>query len=533
MKPWKLVLPVAALGLAALAMPAMANWKVAETPHFIYYSQAEEAELRDAVTRLETFDTLVRALTGNTKPANPVKVSIFEVATMDEVNRTLPYPSQGVGGYYSSTIEGPYLVTFRDNLRTGQYSARRTAKESIAWGPEVRQHEYLHHYMYQYFNANYPSWYTEGFAEYYGTMAFAADGVVEIGHAPHFRMNAIKGGSWIHVREILAAKSYADVRNVGALYAQGWLLTHFCAQNKERGAQLQNYLKAIAGGADYAEAAQAAFGDLDALNADLRAHMKNLGAMRLSLKPLDTGAFTVRELTNLEDQMMRYEIRKYSGFKASDLPLTLTAIRELRRADPDNIMALRIQAELENMAGEHDRALASTDRLLALDPGNVQGLTERGKALGAELAADASAGQWEQARQPLRQAIAASPIAIEPRVVLFNSFHAEGQLPSLEAQNRLVEAFTLLPQNDDIRYLLARDYEQRGYIEDAIAIIEPAAFGAFDGDQKEKKKRRRMLERAADLYTGVTVQEDPADMLKRLEAKRERTWDDASRTVLE
>lgn len=532
MNIFKYVLTASVAAAATYASPALANWKVAETEHFRYYSEADADELRETVMRLETFDTLVRALTNNTRPSNPVKVTMFEVANMADVNATFPYPSRGVGGYYSSTVEGPFLVTFRDNLRTGRNSARKAAKRSIAWGPEVRQHEYLHHYMYQYFNANYPSWYSEGFAEYYGTMYFPEDGVVEIGHAPHFRMDAIRGGSWVDVAELLTAKSYADIKDISALYAQGWLLTHMAAQKPERGKQLQEYLAAVSTGTDYETAATQAFGDLDALDKELREHRKDIQAMRLSLKPMDFGDIEVRELTDLESRLMRYEIRKNSGFEVSDLPLTLSAIREMRQEDPDNVMGLRIQAELEVMAGEYDNALMTTEKLLAIDNGNIQGLTERGRALIGKLDSNASAADWAEARAPLQEAIAASEVAIEPRVALFRSYLDQGIQPSLEAQNRLVEAFNLLPQNDEVRYLLARDFEQRGYVEDAIAVIKPAAFGAFDGDEKEKKKRKRYLEKYAEQYTNINSYEDAADMLDRLEAKRDGKWDEATQSIV-
>lgn len=516
----------------ALSSPAHAEWKVAETEHFIYYSEAPEAELRETVENLEKFDTLVRALTNNTRPANPVKVTMFEVATMDDVNATFPYPSRGVGGYYSSTLDGPFLVTFRDNLRTGRKSARRANTQSYAWGPEVRQHEYLHHYMYQYFNANYPSWYSEGFAEYYGTMAFEDDNVVEIGHAPFFRMNAIRGGSWVDAETLLSAKSYADVDDVSALYAQGWLLTHFAANNTERGKQLQEYLNAVATGADYGEAAKAAFGDLDQLNKELRQHRNNINAMRLSLKPMDFSDVTVRDLTPVEDSLMRYRIALYSGLEYSEIPLILNAVKDRRAANPDDIGGLEIQAQLENLAGKHEDALATTAKLLQLDPDNIEGLTERGKALVGNLEASAPQAEWDEARDPLREAIAASAIAIEPRVALFTSFEKQGQQASITAQNRLVEAFQLLPQNDEIRYLLARDFEQRGLVDDAIAIIEPAAFGTFDGDDSEKRRRDRALRRYSAQYSNINNYESPKEMLDRLVAKRDGNWDEANNTFI-
>lgn len=517
---------------SALSTPAHAEWKVAETEHFIYYSEAPEAELRETVENLEKFDTLVRALTNNSRPANPVKVTMFEVATMDDVNATFPYPSRGVGGYYSSTLDGPFLVTFRDNLRTGRKSALRANTQSYAWGPEVRQHEYLHHYMYQYFNTNYPSWYSEGFAEYYGTMAFLEDNVVEIGHAPFFRLNAIRGGSWIDAEDLLSAKSYADVDDVSALYAQGWLLTHFAANNPERGKQLQEYLNAVASGTDYGEAAKAAFGDLDKLNKELKDHRNNINAVRLSLKPMDFSDIEVRDLTPVDDSLMRYRIALYSGLEYSEIPLILNAVKERRAADPNDVAGLEIQAQLENMAGMHDDALATTARLLELDPGNIEGLTERGKALVGNLETGAAQAEWDAAREPLREAIAASNVAIEPRVALFTSFEKQGQMPSVTAQNRLVEAFQLLPQNDEIRYLLARDFEQRGFIEDAISIIEPAAFGTFDGDDAEKRRRERALRRYSERYSNINNYESPKDMLDRLVAKRDGNWDEENNTFI-
>lgn len=516
----------------ALASPALAKWRVAETDHFIYYSESPEEELLETVKELETFDTLVRALTNNDKPANPVKVKMFEVGTMADVNQTFPYPSRGVGGYYSSNSDGPFLVTFRNTLRTGRNSARKTQKRSIAWGPEVRQHEYLHHYMYQYFYTNYPSWYSEGFAEYYGTMAFPEEGVVEIGHAPFFRMDAISSGSWVDAEELLAAKSYADVDNISALYAQGWLLTHLAAQDAEVGKQLKAYLASVAGGAEYVDAAKSAFGDLDALDDKLKQHKKGISAMRLSLKPIDFGDIPVRELSELESRLMRFQIRLYSGYKYSDLPLIIQRVETLMADEPENIMGLEIKAKLQNMAGQHAEALRSANTLLTVDPGNIDGLTQKGIAMAGALDASSSAAEWDAARQPITQAASSSAIAIAPRVAAFKTFSDQGVMPSVDAQNLLVEAFNLLPQNDEIRYLLARDFEQRGFVEDAIEIIKPSAFGTFDGHDDEKERRGEQRAEAAAEYSMVNAYEDAKDMLNRLEAKRDGNWDESTQTII-
>lgn len=520
------------LAVVTLTSPAHANWRVAETEHFIYYSEAPADELRETVGRMEKFDGLVRALSGNTRPASPVKVVMFEVADMDAVNKTFPFYSEGVGGYYNSTSQGPFLVTFRNTLRSSSDSLFKAGRQSFAWGPEVRQHEYLHHYMYQYFNANYPSWYSEGFAEYYGTMSFPEPNVVEIGHAPYFRIDTIRNQGWLNVEKLLTAKSYADVGDqIGLLYAEGWLLTHLASQKPERGKQLQAYLNAVANGTPYDKAAKDAFGDLEALNKELKQHRNDFRALRLSLKPQDVSTIPVRELDDVESQLMRYKIRLYSGYKYSDLPLIIKTVQDMRAAEPDNRMGLSIQAQLENLAKKYADASATASRLLTLNPDDIEGLTQLGIAKTGLLTPESPADEWETAREPLRSAIKLSPIAIEARVALFKSYLNQKVLPSVEAQNRMVEALNLLPSNDDIRYLLARDFEQRDLIEDAIDVIKPAAFGAFDGDENEKKRRERQLAEASEMFTSVSNYESASDMLKRLEAKRDGRWDEATQTI--
>ena len=143
------VLTGLALGASAFAIaaPAHAAWRVAETEHFRIFSEAPAEELSATVTKLEKFDKIVRAMTGNSKPSSPVKVTMFQVRDMLAVAQTMPYPTNGVGGYYTTSFKGPHLVTMRQDLRDSG-ATRGRAERSIRWGPEVTQHEYLHHYMY-------------------------------------------------------------------------------------------------------------------------------------------------------------------------------------------------------------------------------------------------------------------------------------------------------------------------------------------------------------------------------------------------
>lgn len=527
MKIRKFFALAAGASILAFATPAAADWKSVETDHFIYYSEDEVAQVKQNVIQLEIFDKLVRALTGNQAPPSTVKVRIFELKDMDELNRYLG--SQGVGGFYNNNDVGPYIFTFRESVKD-RSTAFKSNTNTFVWAPEVRQHEYLHHYMYQYFNSNYPSWYSEGFAEYYGSMAFPEENVVEIGHAPQFRMDALKSGAWLPVEKLLTARSYGEVKDLRALYAQGWLLTHFAARNPERGKQLADFLNRIARGETYPNAAKAAFGDLNALNKELRAHRNNIQAVRLSLKPIDVGTVTVNEMSSLDSQLFEYMMRINIGIRDRDLGQIRSYVRELRQADPDNMLGLEVQSALAMQAEDFDEALAMAERMLKNDPDSVMGKYLKGAAM-VELVPDGSADSaYDEARLILAEAAKADPNNPEPLIGYYRSYLKTDALPPAEAQNALMRAFELLPGYDLVRLYVARDFEWRGMYEDAIYVVSPAAFGTFEGDEYAKRRRQRNMDELVEKYGKYIVPDSPKEMLARLEAKRDGRWDEANQT---
>lgn len=513
-----------ALFLALLVLPAsaQAQWRVATSEHFVVYSGETEASLRAQMVKLETFHKIVHAFSGTKKAGSPLKLTVFQVRDMNAVAATLPYESYGIGGYYSSTLRGPFLVATRRSYKPANTMKTDTTNVN-EWGPEVLQHEYVHHLMYQYFPGLYPSWYSEGFAEFYGTMQFGAKGVVEMGHAPLNRMRTIQS-EWLPMRKMLTAKSYADVGDqIGSLYAQGWLLTHYCSFNKERGAQLKTYLQHVAEGMSYADAAKKAFGEnLEQLDKELKDHAKNLKALRLSLKPQDVGQIAVRDLTKLENALLQTEIKLNSGFRRSDLPLVVSSIMSAMTASPNDSHGLSILMEVQRIAGQYADSSATADKLLAVQPGNRKAGFHKAMNAVDQLAAAKStdAAAWDKARAGIMAAIKAAPDTPQFLAGYYQSFRLQGQLPPVGAQNGLVRAHQLLPQNGDLRYGVALDYEQRNMIDEAMFVISPEAFGTFDGDEKEAKDRKRDLQRAASKITGITIRETGLDMYKRLQEKQ-------------
>ena len=528
MKLRKFISSLAGVSALAVATPAMADWKTVETENFVYYSEGKTEDIKQNAVRLEMFDRLVRALTNNQREGTASKLRIFELKDIDTLQRLSG--AYGAGGYYTNNDMGPYVVVFREDVRSSG-TMFKTNQNSVRWGPEVRQHEYLHHYMYQFFNANYPSWYSEGFAEYYGTMAFPEENVVEIGHAPYGRMNAIKRGGWLPAEELLTARSYGEVSNLGALYAQGWLLTHMAARNPERGKQLADYLNRLVAGEDYGDAARAAFGDLDKLDKELKQHSKDIQAVRLSLKPMDVGAVEVTEMSEFESDMFNYIMRVNVGIRDNDIGRIRSHVREVRQANPTNLLGLEAQARLALRAEDYDDVLTQAEAFLAQDPNSAMGKMFKGVALVMKVDKNAPANAYDEGRDLLAQAANADPSNPEPLIYFYRSYLLGDGIPPADAQNALMRAHQLLPGHRQLRMYAARDFEWRGMIDEAIFMVNPLAFGSFDGDERAQRRRDEAIAEAVEKYGRMVVEDTPKEMLDRLVAKRDGTWNDETQTI--
>jgi hypothetical protein len=78
----------------------------------------------------------------------------------------------------------------------------------------------------------------------------------------------------------------------------------------------------------------------------------------------------------------------------------------------------------------------------------------------------------------------------------------------------------LAPSDDDIRYALARDYENRNMIPEAIAIIRPVAYQVpYRANESESDRRARREREARDRQAGREWRENAREMLVRLEAR--------------
>lgn len=479
---FRAIIGLIAVVLGAAAGAAPDNWQAAQTKHFIIYSKSPNADIEKLATDFEKYDKLLRLATAIDEDVKPVKVRIYEVDDMSDVQAALGLDwRSGVGGFYTSNSLGPFLVTPR---KTGMNAEHFTSEI-------VRRHEYAHHFMLEYFPASYPSWYVEGFAELIGSSKLMDDGRIGYGTPALTRGHDI-AVDWVPLQELLTNESvkYLDT------YGQGWALTHFLTFDKVRSAQFRQYLAQLTAGKSFADAAKV-FGDLGQLDQEARRYV-TAGSFQYrpvkvdieqpvitSIRPLSAGevalipeviAYDDDDLTAIKKEGVREHERDRRA-------RNLAKIRQVAAQYPNDPFASRFLAEAEYASGNYAATLSAADRLLALRPNDVDGLAR--KSLAMSKSANGSAAAADAARDLAVKANALDHDDPLPLLAYYESYHEAHQKPPKVAVEGLMQAVSTLPANTGVRELLVDELASERRWTDAMAWLAPIANSPHDSPLRD------------------------------------------------
>ena len=482
---------VAALTAAA---PVRATWLEARTDHFVIDADTSEAKMRDFAGRLERFDAALGQLYGVTEDsgrrANRVIVFAVDGNTVSRLCRGCP--SQ-VAGFYTPHAGSSVIVT--------------SALGAIGVGELTPQavllHEYSHHFMYTHALIAYPLWYSEGFAEFNGNSEFRPDGGVVIGLPAQYRAAGLlrdiaptetgrligTGAVRLTVRQLLdpPAQLLRNPVNLEQLYGRGWLLTHYLELSPTRRGQLAKYLTEMNRGTPSLAAAQAAFGDIDQLGAELARYLSGNRFLPPLLVPPAANApkIEIVALSAGAAAMMPAHMRSVVGTTRAEAEGALPGIAA--RAGPFAGDA-RVQIELAEAAydaGDDAAAEAAADRALAADPANITALLYKGQAQlrGLAVAKNQDPAKLAAARAWLVKANRIEPDAAGPLLAYYHSFVDTGGPPSASAVNGLLRAEVVAPEDPGVRWLLARHFLGDNDPASAREVLQPIAFAPHAGSR--------------------------------------------------
>ncbi len=518
---------VAALFAACAAGPAAAEWRRAETAHFIVYGDVSERTIRLYAQKVERFDALLRAYYPIEVDHEIPKLEIFIAEGRRDMERAYPGIGGSVGGYYSPNSSRIHAVV---------------DTEAIS-GDVVLFHEYAHHFMFQMRANAYPSWFVEGFAEYYATADVRPDRIQFGRHHPG-RMNSLSQGAntWARMEDVLTWRYTASGRyRASSYYAQAWAMTHYFMSTPERIRMLGQYLGAVVRGEESVAAMEAATGRTAAqLQNDVRLYLT--GSINVLTPQIDIPepAVVVTTLSPAESDMAWLDLRldrtpvkqepedddgltrKSEAQKAREAREEAEHRAELIRSafaaaerHPGDRMAMLVEARAHRLTDDLEAAFTALEPLLGEGSTDAAALRLAGAILLdiAEKESDPSAatGRRRAAMGYLARALDADPMDFRIYLGLNRARQGQGGYPTDNDISTLEVAMALAPQSFDVRLRLGHAYMARSLNEAAVTTLLPVANSPHRSSQTRQAREMIAAARGEVVPTDeAPPEEDPA-----------------------
>lgn len=455
------------LALALLALTpasALAEWRRAESPNFIVYSDGSERTLREYTAKLERFDGLMRRALGGGPQTEIRKLPVYLVSDGRALRIALPHLPDGIDGYYSNSDSDIFAILVR-----GQ-------------SDDILLHEYAHHFMARNGSTRHPGWLSEGFAEYFATATVSESGKATFGLPDPGRQYALQQNRWLPMDQLLRAKGSLDIEGNtarGMYYAQSWALTHWTLSDADRVRRLAAFQTAVTRGQDPVEAWQATFGlTHEQLTAQLRAYVRGpLRYAELTIAPV-APTITVSILSPAADTVLLPMINaRAPNVDEVDGPALLATFRAASGRFPDDPLALVALARAERQWGDEAAAETALTRALERQGDNLEGLLlmaaiveERGDMAMDETEAT---GQRRLAQGFLRRALDADPTDYRIYAALARIRRGAPDYPNDNDLLTWELALQYAPQVMSIRADTAIAMMEGGRYDDAIALLGP------------------------------------------------------------
>lgn len=484
----------AALAALVFGFPgiARAEWRRAESPHFVVYGDLQEAEIRGTIEVLEQFDAALRALGNVAEDKSAPKLSVY-IVTKSQLREVYPGLSDAVLGFYKSQPDLTAFVATNDEVEENLSVNGSRITQTITYlaARAIVQHEYAHHFMLQYYPGGYPKWYIEGFAEYFSTLS-VKDGNIDLGDYSLGRVVSLRDG-WTPMRTIMGRldKKYsADV--VNDLYAQGWLAVSYFFSTAERQKSLGKYLAAISGGEkDLDKAMLESTGmTYEQFDTALKEYMRGkitkrqFQGLKYAAPEIRVGLVPAAQARNLLlDVRIRLEL---SGDKAQQRRI-LTDKQKQWAVEPSDSFVQLLAARAEIAFGDAARGRELANAVAQSEPENAEAHYLVGLSLMEEGRKDETlrAQKFKEARPYFAKAFKRDPNHVGALYQTGLSLMETGNMNENTA-NVFLLAHQLAPQVGEISISTASALVSLGKREEAIALLQPVANNPHGGKLSEQ-----------------------------------------------
>lgn len=472
----KVLTTVAALFLL-VASDARADWHEASSDHFVIYADESEKEIRKYSDRLERYYSAMTFVlpSRKDKPSPSNRVTVYVVRSERIVRKLYGSGSDSrfIGGFYIPRAGGSLAII--PSIDVGIGNGGRASQSEL-----VLMHEYAHHFMSE--NTTYlvPRWYAEGFAEYFATARFEADGAVGLGLPAQHRAYELFEVKEVSIERLFDSKLYEaeKTKRYDNFYGRSWLLFHYLFTDDARRTKVVDYLNRLNRGEAELPAATAAFGDLKVLDKALDAYLRQSKMQYIRVPPdrLSVGKITVRKLSEGEAASMPIRIRSKRGVDKQSAAEVVLEAREVAQKYPDEPAVQAALAEAEFDSGDDEAAIRAADKALAVAPENMTALIQKGYALTRMATEAKTEDAWRAAR---RHFVSVNKIENDhpiPLIYYYRSFLEQDKEPTQAALDGLEWALELAPYDGGVRMMVATQQMHDKRFAEAIRTISPLAY---------------------------------------------------------
>lgn len=346
-------------------------------------------------------------------------------------------------------------------------------------------HEYTHHFVHHNFPGGYPSWLSEGLAEYFSTTIFKED-VADVGGYSQNRVYGLDSGYWIPIAKLFDPSR--DRNSMREFYPESWLVTHYFMDDPVRREKLTAYLDAMWRGTPGPEAFKQVFGmDYEALDEDVRAYLRRRSILIRRIPSPRAGVVDIKVSTlapAADDFLLHYVrfVTEIFGQKSeAAIEHGKDTLRDIRRKTaryPDDGLAQRTLAAAEMVYGDLDAAHAILDKVLTAVPEDLDALYLKAGAyfIAGQRKPEERAELWAKAR-PLAGKIYQLDPNHYPGLYIYGiAALAQPGRPTENTLNVITLAHQLAPQVMEITMNAASGLARGGRLKEAKQFLSMLAF---------------------------------------------------------
>lgn len=504
------LLPVAAAAqsgdvVVSAAPEQMSDWRRAETPHVVVYSDGSEADLMRVTRTLERLHHLLNRLyrgDAGTDDTLPLQVMLPRQADAVLLPTAAVVPGTGRRRYLALD-DGPILIVERQdqavdlntNLRFNKDcddllmdTARGFCGSDVPHHPSVARPweavvyaDYARHFILTHRPALYPAWYLDGIGALFSTVLVRNDGAMDYATAPAGYLEVLRSYGDLDIAGVLGARRADAPTRMRWTPYHAWLLAHFFLFSDAGAAQqavLQRYLTSIHQGVPPSEAA-AAFGDLRKLQGVIARYARRTPSFaRSTAEPTEPIDPLVTRLSVGSADLLAARLSMATGNVAPNIAWL-----------PQIAGGAVLRAEADCRVGRDADCLAAADRALASSPDDVVALTWKGTALSRLAIAGPPAGRADglvAARRALNRAIAVDGRVPSPHIALFDSYVSAGERVPAAAIAGMAAVVRTVPTAPHPRLVLAEELVRQGNIDLGRRLLQSVLGGGDDSAERRK-----------------------------------------------